>query len=64
MRNFLRRKIVIDLLIAEGPNAKLKKAFIFEAAKQQLNQDVSPNAYQKVSTYSCQSGFAAIWTFD
>ncbi|KAI8563329.1 hypothetical protein RHMOL_Rhmol03G0103800 [Rhododendron molle] len=42
------RKIVIDLLIAEGPDAKLKRAAIVEAAKMQLNQDISPNAYQKV----------------
>ncbi|GFY86362.1 hypothetical protein Acr_05g0000010, partial [Actinidia rufa] len=41
------RKIVIDLLIAEGPNAKLKKAAISEAAKLQLNRDITPNEYQK-----------------
>ncbi|XP_058207991.1 uncharacterized protein LOC131321021 [Rhododendron vialii] len=49
------RKIVIDLLIAEGPNAKLKRAAIVEAAKMQLNQDISPNAYQKVLNELCVS---------
>ncbi|XP_058207546.1 uncharacterized protein LOC131320737 [Rhododendron vialii] len=49
------RKIVIDLLIAEGPNAKLKRAAIVEAAKMQLNQDIAPNAYQKVLNELCVS---------
>ncbi|KAG5556912.1 hypothetical protein RHGRI_007224 [Rhododendron griersonianum] len=49
------RNIVIDLLIAEGPNAKLKRAAIVEAAKMQLNQDISPNAYQKVLNELCVS---------
>ncbi|KAF5961299.1 hypothetical protein HYC85_002508 [Camellia sinensis] len=49
------RKVVIDLLIAEGPNAKLKKASIVEAAKMQLNRDITPNEYQKVLTELCIS---------
>ncbi|PSS30812.1 Transcription activator of gluconeogenesis [Actinidia chinensis var. chinensis] len=49
------RKIVIDLLIAEGPNAKLKKAAISEAAKLQLNRDITPNEYQKVLNELCVS---------
>ncbi|THF94229.1 hypothetical protein TEA_024705 [Camellia sinensis var. sinensis] len=49
------RKVVIDLLIAEGPNAKLKKASIVEAAKMQLNRDITPNEYQKVLNELCIS---------
>ncbi|XP_052196498.1 uncharacterized protein LOC127803915 isoform X2 [Diospyros lotus] len=41
------RKIVVDLLIAEGPNAKLKKASIVEAAKMQLKRDITSIEYQK-----------------
>ncbi|KAL2241365.1 UNVERIFIED_CONTAM: hypothetical protein Sindi_0777700 [Sesamum indicum] len=41
------RKIVIDLFLAEGPNAKLKKAPILEAAKMELKRDISPIEYQK-----------------
>ncbi|XAR73887.1 hypothetical protein NMG60_11008005 [Bertholletia excelsa] len=49
------RKIVIDLLIAEGPNAKLKKAAIVEAAKIQLSRDITPIEYQKVLNELCIS---------
>ncbi|KAA8531839.1 hypothetical protein F0562_006443 [Nyssa sinensis] len=41
------RKIVINPLIAEGPNAKLKKASVIEAARLQLKRDITPNDYQK-----------------
>ncbi|KAA8531837.1 hypothetical protein F0562_006446 [Nyssa sinensis] len=49
------RKIVINLLIAEGPNAKLKKASIIEAARLQLKRDITPNEYQKVLNELCAS---------
>uniref|UniRef100_A0A5B7B016 DNA-directed RNA polymerase III subunit RPC5 n=1 Tax=Davidia involucrata TaxID=16924 RepID=A0A5B7B016_DAVIN len=49
------RKIVINLLIAEGPNAKLKKASIIEAARLQLKRDITPNEYQKVLNELCVS---------
>ncbi|KAL0378106.1 UNVERIFIED_CONTAM: DNA-directed RNA polymerase III subunit RPC5 [Sesamum radiatum] len=42
------RKIVIDLFLAEGPNAKLKKAPIVEAAKMQLKREIPSIEYQKV----------------
>lgn len=46
------RKIVIDLLIVEGPNAKLKKASIIEAGKMGLKREEIPNVeYNKVSSY-------------
>ncbi|XP_060191240.1 uncharacterized protein LOC132621106 isoform X2 [Lycium barbarum] len=41
------RKVVIDLLMAEGPSAKLKKATIIEAAKLQLGRDINPVEFQK-----------------
>lgn len=45
----LFRKTVIDLLIVEGPNAKLKKATIIEAAKIALKREEIPMAeYNKV----------------
>lgn len=53
------RKIVIDLLLAEGPNAKLKKAAITEAAKLQLKRDITPVEYQKVLTELCVSSGSA-----
>ncbi|XP_011099592.1 DNA-directed RNA polymerase III subunit RPC5 [Sesamum indicum] len=49
------RKIVIDLFLAEGPNAKLKKAPILEAAKMELKRDISPIEYQKVLQELCLS---------
>ncbi|KAL8490473.1 hypothetical protein ACS0TY_026098 [Phlomoides rotata] len=49
------RKVVIDLFRAEGPNAKLKKATISEAAKLQLQRDVSPIEYNKVLQELCVS---------
>ncbi|CAI9781011.1 unnamed protein product [Fraxinus pennsylvanica] len=49
------RKVVIDLLIAEGPNAKLKKAPIVEAAKMELKRDIPQIEYQKVLQELCVS---------
>lgn len=40
---------MIDLLRQNGPDAKLKKAEIFDAAKKALNRDVTSNEYSKVS---------------
>ncbi|KAK1433274.1 hypothetical protein QVD17_10184 [Tagetes erecta] len=42
------RNVVINLLLAEGPEGKLKKASIFAAAKVQLKRDITTNEYQKV----------------
>lgn len=39
---------MIALLIAEGPNAKLKRASVFEAARLQLNRDITDTEFQKV----------------
>ncbi|KAL0449969.1 UNVERIFIED_CONTAM: hypothetical protein Slati_1553300 [Sesamum latifolium] len=49
------RKIVIDLFLAEGPNAKLKKAPIVEAAKMQLKREIPTIEYQKVLQELCLS---------
>ncbi|KAL8044859.1 hypothetical protein ABFX02_08G073800 [Erythranthe guttata] len=49
------RKVVIDLFIAEGPNAKIKKASMVEAAKVELKRDIPPNEYQKVVQELCLS---------
>ncbi|XP_059294801.1 uncharacterized protein LOC132047838 [Lycium ferocissimum] len=49
------RKVVIDLLMAEGPSAKLKKATIIEAAKLQLGRDINPVEFQKVMKELCNS---------
>lgn len=42
------RDVVIDMLRGSGPNAKLKKAEILEAAKRKLKRDVTNNEYTKV----------------
>ncbi|XP_009608223.1 uncharacterized protein LOC107827193 [Nicotiana tabacum] len=49
------RKVVIDLLMAEGPSAKLKKASIVEAAKLQLNRDITDIEFKKVMQELCES---------
>lgn len=49
------RKVVIDLFMAEGSNAKLKKASIVEAAKLQLGRDVTTVEFQKVMKELCRS---------
>ncbi|KAL6551870.1 hypothetical protein OROGR_008024 [Orobanche gracilis] len=55
------REVVIDLLKNEGPNAKLRKALILEAAKLKLNREIPPNEFQKVVTELCTSQGSA-WT--
>ncbi|KAH0724679.1 hypothetical protein KY290_003747 [Solanum tuberosum] len=42
------RKVVIDLFMAEGPSAKLKKASVTEAAKLQLNRDITNVEFLKL----------------
>ncbi|XP_021911949.1 uncharacterized protein LOC110825753 [Carica papaya] len=49
------RKVVIDLLCVKGPDAKLKKADIFTAAKIALNKDITSADYNKVMTDFCES---------
>ncbi|XP_015083435.1 DNA-directed RNA polymerase III subunit RPC5-like isoform X2 [Solanum pennellii] len=49
------RKIVIDLFMAEGPSAKLKKASVTEAAKLQLNRDITNVEFLKVMKELCHS---------
>nr|ABU45193.1 unknown [Petunia integrifolia subsp. inflata] len=46
------RKVVVELLIGEGPSAKLKKATIMKAAKSELNRDIPPAEFQKVKFFS------------
>lgn len=40
--------VVIDMLRGSGPNAKLKKAEILEAARRKLGREVASNEYTKV----------------
>ncbi|GAA0165169.1 DNA-directed RNA polymerase [Lithospermum erythrorhizon] len=47
------RKVVIDLLIGQGPDAKIKKASVAEAAKLQLGRDMSNEEFRKVITELC-----------
>eukprot|EP00257_Ricinus_communis_P019446 XP_015578439.1 DNA-directed RNA polymerase III subunit RPC5 [Ricinus communis] len=49
------RKVIIDLLLARGPNAKLKKAEVFEAARLAFKRDVTNIEYNKVMTDFCES---------
>lgn len=49
------RNVVIDLLIGQGPNAKLKKASIKEAAKQKLGREIKDADYLKVVQELCVS---------
>ncbi|XP_055804364.1 uncharacterized protein LOC129873316 isoform X2 [Solanum dulcamara] len=56
------RKVVIDLFMAEGLSAKLKKASIIEAAKLQLGRDVTSVEFQKVMKELCRSENSA-WVF-
>ncbi|XP_042019239.1 DNA-directed RNA polymerase III subunit RPC5-like isoform X1 [Salvia splendens] len=48
------RKVVIDLFLAKGPDGKLRKAHIIEAANMKL-KDVSETAYKKVLQELCVS---------
>ncbi|XP_024023312.1 DNA-directed RNA polymerase III subunit RPC5 [Morus notabilis] len=47
------RNVVIDLLRQNGLAAKLKKAEIFDAAKNALKRDVTSNEYSKVMNEIC-----------
>ncbi|CAB4318004.1 unnamed protein product [Prunus armeniaca] len=47
------RKVVIDLLCTKGPNAKLKRGEVFEAAKIALQRDINTNEYNKVMNDFC-----------
>jgi DNA-directed RNA polymerase-3 subunit RPC5 len=47
---FSCRKVVIDLLRGQEPNAKLKKADVSEAAKMALKRDMTNNEYIKVTS--------------
>jgi hypothetical protein len=42
------RDVVIDMLRGSGPNGKLRKAEILEAARRKLGRDVPNNEYIKV----------------
>ncbi|KAF3677642.1 putative DNA-directed RNA polymerase III subunit RPC5-like isoform X3 [Capsicum annuum] len=53
------RKVVIDLFMAKGPSAKLKKASILAAANLQLGRDVTIVEFQKVMKELCRSDNAA-----
>lgn len=55
------RKTVIDLLIVEGPNAKLRKAAIIEAGKIRLKRaDIPTIEYNKVMQELCLSR-GSVW---
>nr|XP_043632139.1 DNA-directed RNA polymerase III subunit RPC5-like [Erigeron canadensis]XP_043632140.1 DNA-directed RNA polymerase III subunit RPC5-like [Erigeron canadensis]XP_043632141.1 DNA-directed RNA polymerase III subunit RPC5-like [Erigeron canadensis] len=49
------RKVVIDLFLAEGRSAKLKKASIHAAANVKLKRDITTSEYQKVLNELCVS---------
>ncbi|KAG6663282.1 hypothetical protein CIPAW_02G015600 [Carya illinoinensis] len=49
------RKVVIDLLRGGSPDVKLKKANVFQAAKEVLKRDISINEYNKVMNDICVS---------
>ncbi|KZV19013.1 hypothetical protein F511_08441 [Dorcoceras hygrometricum] len=53
------RKVVINLFVAEGPNAKLKKASIIEAAKMELKRDIPSTEFYKVVQELCISQASA-----
>ncbi|XP_057984173.1 uncharacterized protein LOC131168607 isoform X2 [Malania oleifera] len=55
----LFRNVVVSLFLAKGPNAKLKKADIMEAAKIELKRDITNNEYMKVLGELCVSRGAA-----
>lgn len=44
----LCKDVAIDMLRGSGPNAKLKKAEILEAARRKLGREVASNEYTKV----------------
>ncbi|KAF5736057.1 SIN-like family protein putative isoform 1 [Tripterygium wilfordii] len=49
------RKVVIDLLLGQGPNAKLKKAEVSHAARLALKREFTSIEYNKVMTELCES---------
>ncbi|XP_031275282.1 DNA-directed RNA polymerase III subunit RPC5-like isoform X1 [Pistacia vera] len=50
------RKVVINLLLAGGPDTKLKKADVIEAARLTLKRDnITENEYKKVMSDICES---------
>ncbi|KAH9663248.1 SIN-like family protein [Citrus sinensis] len=49
------RKVVTDLLLAGGPDAKLKKADVVEAARHVLKREISNAEYSKVMSDICES---------
>ncbi|CAN4127636.1 unnamed protein product [Withania somnifera] len=55
------RKVVIDLLIAGGPSAKLKQSSIIEAAKSQLKRDVTDVEFLKVMKELCHHSEDSAW---
>ncbi|KAJ1415291.1 DNA-directed RNA polymerase III subunit Rpc5 [Sesbania bispinosa] len=54
------RDVVIDMLRGSGPNAKLKKAEIVEAARRKLRREVTNNEYTKVMGELCVSK-GSVW---
>ncbi|KAL2927382.1 DNA-directed RNA polymerase III subunit RPC5 [Bienertia sinuspersici] len=49
------RKLVIDLFLGSGPNAKLKKGEFLEAAKLRLQKEPTNSEFQKVISEFCVS---------
>ncbi|XP_057549523.1 uncharacterized protein LOC130827712 isoform X2 [Amaranthus tricolor] len=49
------RRVVIELFLGKGPNAKLKKGEIIEAAKIRLQKEPTNSEFQKVITDFCVS---------
>ncbi|RDX67231.1 DNA-directed RNA polymerase III subunit RPC5, partial [Mucuna pruriens] len=54
------RDVLIDMLRGNGPNAKLKKAEILEAARRKLSREVTNNEYTKVMGELCVSR-GSVW---
>ncbi|XP_027914314.1 DNA-directed RNA polymerase III subunit RPC5 [Vigna unguiculata] len=54
------RDVVIDMLRGSGPNAKLRKAEIIEAARRKLGREVPNNEYNKVMSELCVSK-GSVW---
>lgn len=49
------RNVIIDLFLAQGPNARLKRAAIMEAAKMKLKKDIDQVGYDKVLRELCRT---------
>ncbi|XP_054823065.1 uncharacterized protein LOC129321352 [Prosopis cineraria] len=54
------RDVVIDMLRGSGPNAKLRRAEVLEAARRKLNREVTNSEYNKVMTELCVSR-GSVW---